>query len=449
MLNLRETNEPYTLEATLKAVQTEAHVTGRLIDPLALRRVDVRLAVAGPNPKLLSPLLGLPLPALPPYKVQGQLVNQDQMWKLLNFDGRVGDSDLAGDIQIATGGERLFVRADLNSRNIDFDDLGPLIGEAPETEAGETASAQQKREQVEEEASSRVLPQDRIHFDKLRRLDASINLRGKHIQSVLPLNDLSAKMTIRAGRLTIAPLNFGVASGRVRSRIELDASLQPTKTNLEVEIRHVSLKEIVAQFDIADKSVGWIGGQAKVWLQGDSVADMLASVDGGLLLLMSGGQFEDLLVELAGLDIGEALASLIGDQKQKFTINCAFADMHAKRGAAELNTFVVDTDDTLFLAKGTIDLAQEGMDLIIDPKPKDLSLFSARAPLYIQGTFNEPKIRIGETAIIRGAASLAMLPAAPLAILLPLLNLEDTDKPKDDHKSIYCANLADAINKAR
>jgi uncharacterized protein involved in outer membrane biogenesis len=69
LLNLRETNQSYALEATINAVQTEVHVKGHLIDPLALRRMDMRLAVAGPNPKLLSPLLGLPLPALPPYAI--------------------------------------------------------------------------------------------------------------------------------------------------------------------------------------------------------------------------------------------------------------------------------------------------------------------------------------------------------------------------------------------
>lgn len=35
-----------------------------------------------------------------------------------------------------------------------------------------------------------------------------------------------------------------------------------------------------------------------------------------LVLLLTGGQFDDLLVELAGLDIGEALAALLGDREK-------------------------------------------------------------------------------------------------------------------------------------
>jgi uncharacterized protein involved in outer membrane biogenesis len=179
------------------------------------------------------------------------------------------------------------------------------------------------------------------------------------------------------------------------------------------------------------------------------VADMLASADGGLLLLMSGGRFDDLLVELAGLDLGEAITSLFGDREQKFAINCAFADVYMKQGVAQLKTFVVDTDDTLFLSEGAIDFTQESLDLVIDPKPKDLSLFSARAPLHIQGTLAEPRVRPGQSAIIRGAASLAMLPAAPLAALIPLLNPEDAEESGDDRQNVYCSGLVDAVNEAR
>ena len=449
LLNMREADKPYAVDAFVAVAQTEAHAKGRVFNPLTLPRVEMHLTVAGPNPKRLSPLLGFPLPPLPPYKLQGRLVNQEQMWKFSNFAGQVGDSELSGDMLIKMDGERPFAQAELDSRHLDFDDLSPLIGKAPEVEGGETASAEQKREQVKEAATPTVLPKTPINFDNLRRLDAAIKLRSKHIETVLPLDNLTTEITIEAGRLTLEPLDFGVASGEVRSRIELDTRTQPPKTNIDVEIRHISLKDILSRFDIADESAGIVGGQAKVWLQGGSVADMLASADGGLLLLMAGGRFDDLLVELAGLDLGEALAALFGDQEEKFAINCAFADIHAKQGVAQLKTFVVDTDDTLFLGDGAIDFTQEGMDLIIDPKPKDLSLFSARAPLHIQGTFAEPRIRPGASALIRGAASLAMLPVAPLAALIPLLNLEESDTPENQSKNLYCSDFMDAINKGR
>jgi hypothetical protein len=83
------------------------------------------------------------------------------------------------------------------------------------------------------------------------------------------------------------------------------------------------------------------------------------------------------------------------------------------------------------------------MELFIDPKPKDLSLFSARAPLQIKGRFKDPSFRPEASAIARGALSIAMLPTVPIAALVSLLTNEDN---KD---SPYCNGLIDAMNKVR
>lgn len=42
---------------------------------------------------------------------------------------------------------------------------------------------------------------------------------------------------------------------------------------------------------------------------------MLSSLDGGMRLSMSGGTLDALLVELAGLDLGEALLLWLGEQR--------------------------------------------------------------------------------------------------------------------------------------
>lgn len=111
-----------------------------------------------------------------------------------------------------------------------------------------------------------------------------------------------------------------------------------------------------------------------------------------------------------------------------------------------LETFVVDTNDTVFLGKGTIDFASEALDVVIDPNPKDLSLFSARAPLHIGGRFSDPDIVPGASAILRGAVSLALLPSAPIASLISLLAEDDGGSGR---KNAHCTGLVDAINEAR
>ena len=445
LVALRASKTPYPITLDLRAGETTIKVDGTLTQPLQLKGLDLQFAMQGPNPEQLSQMLSLALPSLPPYRVSGALSDHDKTWQIKKIDGRVGDSDIAGDVSVTIGEQQLFILADLTSQNIDLDDFGPMIGLAPDTGPGETASLAQEKEAKSEAGSPFVLPNEPIDLDSFSNINAKIILRSKHVESKLPIDDLLIQVVIDDGHLVLAPLNFGVANGNVRSRIEFDTTAQPVKSKVETEIRHVRLNEVLRRFEVADESVGIIGGQGTFWLEGDSIAKMLASADGGMLMLMTGGRLDNMLVELAGLDIGETLVALFGNENDT-EINCAYVDLPTKNGVMDMSTLVVDTLDTVFLGKGSIDFNNEQLDLVIDPKPKDLSLFSARAPLHIEGSFKEPTFTPGSSAILRGAVSLAILPSAPIASLFSLL--QDEQKTSQ-HENVHCAGLVSVINDAR
>jgi uncharacterized protein involved in outer membrane biogenesis len=447
LVALREAKKPYPMVLELQAGKTVVQVNGTLTQPLQLKGIDLRFDVKGPNPEQLSPILGVPMPSLPPYQIKGDLSHREDMWQIKGLHGKVGDSDLGGNITVKIVDKQPHIRAELTSRKIDLDDFGPIIGLAPDTGPGETASIAQQKEAAKEAASPFVLPHEPIDFKKLQGINVNITLRSKHVDSKLPVDDLNMHIIIKDGHLVLAPLDFGVAGGNIRSRLEFDTKTQPVMSKIETEIRHVRLGEILQRFEIADKSAGLIGGRAIYWFKGSSVAEMLASADGGLLLLMTGGRLDDLLVELAGLDIGEALVALF-DKDDNTEINCAFADLPTAEGIMTLKTFVVDTEDTVFLGTGSIDFTKEQHDFVIYPKPKDLSLFSARAPLHIEGGFKEPTFTPEASAILRGAVSLALLPSAPIASLYSLLQKEE-QKNHHEQENIYCVALVNAINEAR
>ena len=431
LIAILQTETPYPLALDLQAGKTTLNISGTITQPLEFKGLDLNFIIKGPNPEKLSQILRLPLPSLPPYQLKAELSYLDNTLQLKALDGRIGNSDIAGKISLKMS-EPLFIDADLTSQNVDLDDLGPLIGLAPDTGPGEMASVAQKKEAREEAANSLVLPKESIDFERIKTINANIVFRSKHVESKLPVDDLVMKVILDSGHLILAPLDFGVATGSIRSRFELDARTQPIESKIETEIRHVRLGEILHRSEIADKSAGLIGGQATFWFNGDSISEMFASADGGLLMIMTGGQFDDLLVELAGIDIGEALVALFGDQKNDAKINCAFVDIPTSNGIMNMDT-----------------LNTEQLDLIIDPKPKDLSLFSARAPLHIEGNFNEPTFTIGKSAILRGATSLALLPSAPIASLYSLLQEEMRDRKKNNQENIHCSGLVDAIHEAR
>ena len=84
-----------------------------------------------------------------------------------------------------------------------------------------------------------------------------------------------------------------------------------------------------------------------------------------------------------------------------------------------------DSAETRLEGSGTIDLRNETLDLTVRPRTKGFSPLSLRSPLYVRGSFKQPRFtpdyaRMGLRA---GAAVAAATVAAPAAALLATSDL--------------------------
>ncbi|NBC14217.1 MAG: hypothetical protein GVY09_12915 [Gammaproteobacteria bacterium] len=105
---------------------------------------------------------------------------------------------------------------------------------------------------------------------------------------------------------------------------------------------------------------------------------------------MTGGVLEQLLIELAGLDLGEAMLALA--EGDRVPIDCAYLNLLSRRGQVSVEHLSVDTRDTLFIGGGGMDLAQERLDLVVQARPKDASLPAVSSPLRLHGPLADPRL---------------------------------------------------------
>jgi uncharacterized protein involved in outer membrane biogenesis len=175
-------------------------------------------------------------------------------------------------------------------------------------------------------------------------------------------------------------------------------------------------------------SLGSINGLIDLKGHGDSTASILASSNGNFSAIMGQGRMSNLVLEVAGLDIAEALKFLIGKDKE-VRMRCAYADFGVVDGVAIARSVAIDTTDTALLLKGQFSFTDEKLDMTLLPKPKDKSPVSIRVPINIGGTFAHPSIAPkGGPLILRGAAVAALAAIAPP---LALLGLVETGPGKD------------------
>ena len=418
---LKDTAQPYRIDLRARAGDTRLTANGVLIGPLQLQGFDLKFGLSGPDMALLYPLMGIATPNTPPYRLLGRLTRTGNTWHYDRFAGVVGDSDLTGDASVDTAGKRPFLRADLVSKRLDFDDLGGFVGAPPQTGRGETASEAQKQQSAQMQASARVLPDEEFKLDKLRNMDADVKLHARHINAPsLPLEAMTAHLFVNDGVLRLDPLNFQVAGGEINSQIRMDARRDVIATSAKIQARGLKLPELFPDAKMTKSSIGRVGGSIDLSGNGNSVSRMLATSDGDVGIAMGSGRISNLLLEYAGLDIQESLKFLIGGDKT-IPIRCGFGDFAVKQGLMTSRKLVFDTTDTVIIGEGTISLRDERLDMRLKPMPKDHSLLSLRSPLVLGGTFKDPSFRPDVKVVtLRGIAAVVLATLAPPAALVPL-----------------------------
>ncbi|QNR99170.1 AsmA family protein [Stenotrophomonas sp. 169] len=418
-LELTNSGHPFRIHLDGRAGGTHAVASGTLINPFQFQTFSLQFRLSGQDLEDLYPLVGIALPSTPPYRLDGQLTRDHQVWQYQKFNGRVGDSDLGGDVKVEVGGERPRLTANLVSKRLDFDDLAGFIGAPPKTGGDETANAEQKAEAARLAAKPTILPDTPYDLGKLRAMDADVRLKAQRINAPsLPLDDMDAHLKLDDGLLRLEPLNFGVAGGDIRSTIRMDARRPQIATSLKASVRRVQLGQLFPDAKLAEQASGGIGGEIDLSGNGNSIAAMLGSSDGTVAIGMGKGHVGNLIMELAGLDVAESLKFLFTGDRQ-IPLRCAFADFGVKDGRMDSRALAVDTTDTLIVGEGSINLKNEQMDLLLKPRPKDISILALRSPLRIDGTFKDPSFRPDFKALgLRGAIALALGSIAPPAALL-------------------------------
>ncbi len=418
-LELTHTDQPFRIHLDGRAGRTHAIARGSLTNPFQLRTFDLQLTLSGQDMAELYPLLGLAIPNTPPYKLDGRLRRDDNIWHYQDFKGTAGDSDLSGTVRIETGRERPFFKADLFSKKLDFDDLAGFVGAPPRTGAGETANAQQKAEAARQAARSKVLPDQPYNLEKLGAMDADVRWKAERILSpVLPLDDMDAHLVLENRLLRLDPLNFGVAGGDIRSTVRMDARKRVITTQLKGSMRKLELGKLFPDAKLAEQASGGVNGEFDLTGNGNSVAAMLGSSNGEVAIGMGRGHIGNLVMELAGLDVAESLKFLVTGDKQ-IPLRCAFGDFAVANGVMSSRALAFDTSDTLIVGEGDVSLKDETLDLLLKPRPKDISILALRSPLRIGGTFKDPSFRPDMKALgIRGAIALTLGSITPPAALL-------------------------------
>ena len=430
----RDTRQMFPIEVNAVAGRTSLKAKGSITDLANLAGVDATFDLQGQNLDDLYGLLGVVLPSTPPFKLRGKLDKSDKVWSVTQLQGLLGKSDLNGALSFDQSSTVPLLTGKVQSKVMDFADLGPVIGigsagnSRPNLKA-KTVSGPNKNALVnssEKSASApalaKVLPRTPLDITKIKSMNADVTYSALDIRHVkeLPLDKGSVHVKLNAGVLLLEPISLGVAGGSVAGTIRMDANVSPAAINTRLDVRALQLNQLFPTVKTTKTGLGKVSGQFDLKGRGNSVAQMLGSASGDVAILMGKGEISNILLEFMGLDGGEVIKFLMsGDRNVQ--LRCAAAAFDVKNGLMTSRAIVLDTSDTVITGQGNISLANETLDIVLKPQPKDMSILSLRSPLKIGGTFADMSAG-PDKAALTGRVGLALV----LAAINPLLALAAT-----------------------
>lgn len=418
LASLRDSSKDYPLDVEIGMGATKIKVNGTFRDPVKMEGVNAQLDLKGGNLADLFYLTGIPLPPTPAYSLNGQLEKKGEVWSFKEFKGKVGDSDLSGDILYDVSGERGFIQGELTSNLLDIKDMGGFIGLTP-------------KEAKKQAQKDTVLPDIPLDLSRLRAADMDIALKVSRIEAPgLPLKSLNIRFDLKEGVLTLNPMDLGLVDGTVVGSLVLDGRDETPDVQMDLNLKRIGLKQFFNDSRFESFSAGHFGGRIKLAGKGKSLADVLATSNGAVTISMSGGEISLVIVEAAGIDIGELAPLLLGEDKNT-RIRCMVGDFGVENGLLKSNIFVFDTTDTNIQGEATINLKNEAMDIRAEAHPKDQSLLSLKTPLTVKGTMKKPSIGIDPTELAaKGGVAAALGALFPPLAIIPFIELgagEDSD----------------------
>lgn len=420
LLTLMNRNVEYPVKATLKVGETTITADGSLTDPGQPSALDLNLKILGASMSDLFPLSGLVLPDTPKFSTEGRVIGtfkpDDIRVRYEKFKGKVGESDIRGTLEYLHRKPRPLLRGEVVSDYLKLGDLRALIG------TDENANKKSEQAKI---PPGKVLPVSPFKTDRWGKMDMQVRFSGKKIVRTegVPIDLLETNVTLENGVLALAPLNFGIAGGRLTTELNINGRGDPAKARMKVSARKLLLRELFPAVESMQASIGELHGDAELTATGNSFAALLGSANGEVKSLISEGTVSKFILEAAGLNIASAVAAqLFGDHQVK--LNCMAADFGVTNGVMQTRTFILDTADASIAAEGNINFAEEKFNLTLQPESKGIRVISLRSPLYVSGTFKKPDVGVdkGVVAAKAGAAALLGFAAAPAAALLALIN---------------------------
>jgi len=256
-------------------------------------------------------------------------------------------------------------------------------------------------------------------------MDATLNYHvGAVVSASLPLRQASLNLSLNDGVLTAEPVQFDFPQGRLTANIKLDGRGPIPVVDMDARLTNVALAPFLAKTKAPDALAGVLSARARLHGDGRSVHEAAEHANGDVALVVPHCEVRRAFAELAGVDLAKGLGLLLTKNQSTTNLRCGVADFSVAHGVLTARQLVIDTDVVLARGSGTINMADESLNLRLQGAPKKFHFVHLDAPIELGGHLSAPKIGVAPGGVIAqaGVAGGLSLLAGPLVAILPFVD---------------------------
>jgi len=354
----------------------------------------------------------------------------DNMKKIVMeaFTLTAGESDMTGQLVLTLGGPRPSLEGKLHSKHIDLHDF-EIKSEEKTDESGAPAAPPQAP------PSDKIFTTKPLALDGLKAADAHLALSvDTFVAGLTSAQNLSAKIELENGHLTLAPITAQVAGSKTDAVMKVDASSPTALITANLKSPSLDMSQLFKMGGMESAISGKTEVDIELTTSGRSTHDFAAHSNGKINLLMDSGVVSSsMLREIAG-----GLVSIFapGASSLKPGINCLAARYTITNGLMDTKGLLIDTEVTTIAGKGYVNLPDERISMSLFTKPKGLGIGSMIPPMRISGDLTKPSFNLDTAGAVQkltglltndstvgdGVPALAAAPAGVNACALTLDN---------------------------
>ena len=307
----------------------------------------------------------------------------------------VNDLNLKLDKQSATGNLSLklpeeeaqptVINGKLDIAYLNLNHFLPEPVEEPAAEAESTEVAKAENADVEPGGETdRLFSSEPISHEVLHAYEIDFAVNAKEIvYGETDLKDVQLVVALKDGLFNIEPIKASGGAGSINGLVRMDGRSDTPELKVDLAILQVPMPNIGGDVDFDADLEG----------KGKSVAELMGSLNGRMLLVARDGKIEKSVAS----KFGSGLLSFSGDNEYT-KLECATLRVDVKDGIADFNNkLAAQLTEVTWKGGGEINLKTEKLDAGIRPKPRKgipISAGSLASLVHVGGTLKNPKIQL-------------------------------------------------------